>query len=211
MTYLAGEIVITRGKHRLIDPLNHLLVLTQSVGFTASYYSNGQVSLDHGDYVAVECKQFPLDVHLPLCGPVQAAIKGQKPDQIQIKFEPTPVKPRDYTTRSDGFREIFPYAFSPIFILFYENAKPFLESEFGTNQAGWPSIWDFARVIRNACAHGGHLSMTGRQPRPVSWHHLTYDQSRNGRRIVGGDLTVADMLVLLFELSDDLDQRGYPA
>lgn len=204
MTYLAGEIVVARGKHRLIDPLNHLLVLIQSIGVAASYYSNGQVSIHHGDYIAIECNQFPLDVHLPLNGPVQAALKGQKPDQIQIKFEPTPVKSKDYTTESNGFREILPYAISPIFISFYENARPFLASKFGTNQAKWSPIWAFAHAIRNACAHGDHLLIT--HHRSVFWYHLTYDESQNGKRIVGGDLNLADMLVLLFELSDDLDR-----
>lgn len=48
--------------------------------------------------------------------------------------------------------------------------------------------------------------MAGQNPRPVLWHHLNYNQALNGRQIVGYDLSVGDMLVLLFELGDELDR-----
>lgn len=209
MTYLDGKVVLQRGKHSLLDPLNHFLVLTASISIAANHFTKGQVIFDEGDYIAIECKQFPLEVHLPLSGPVQAALNEKRPDKIHVYFKRTSVSPKSYHLNTSGFSEILRHTIAPIFVDFFENAKHSLERQFGNSPEHWPPIWDFARVVRNACSHGGHLHMAGSKPRPVSWHHLNYYQALNGREIVGYDLSVGDMLVLLFELGDELDRTAH--
>lgn len=206
MTYLNGKIVLSRGKHCLLDPLNHFLVLTASISIAATHFLKGQVIIDEGDYIAIECNQFPLEVHLPLNGPIQAALNEKRPDEIHVNFVLTPVETKAYRLNTSGFSETLRQTITPIFVHFFENAKHSLKCQFGKNPEQWPPIWDFARVVRNACAHGGHLHMAGIKPHPVSWHHLKYHQTLNGRQIVGADLSVGDMLVLLFELGDELDR-----
>lgn len=206
MTYLSGKVVLHRGKHCLLEPLNHFLVLAASISIAATYFTKGQVIFEKGDYISIECKQFPLEVHLPLSGPVQAALNEKRPDKIQVNFERTTIAQKSYHLNTSGFSEILRHTISPIFVDFYENAKHSVERQYGNGYEHWPPIWNFARVVRNACAHGGHLHMVGQNPRPVSWHHLNYNQALNGRQIVGYDLSVGDMLVLLFELGDELDR-----
>lgn len=210
MTYLSGDIIVERGKHRLLDPLNQLSILTASIGIASTYFVDGHVALKEGDFFAAESNQFQLDVRLPLYGPVQLALKGLIPSKIKIGFHNTPIIKKTYNKNTPGFKDAFMYAVSPIFVNFYENSKPLLVKTFGSDPAHWPGVWDFARVVRNACSHGGKLSMTGTNPRQVAWHHLTYEKSMNGQQIVGGDFAFGDVLVLMFELSDNLDQQGCP-
>lgn len=208
MTYLLGQINVERGKHRLIDQLNQLCILTASIGIATNYFVDGNNPCKEGEHLAVECKQFPREVLLPLYGPVQLAINGQKPDLIKIRFVKSRVIKKTYSTNAPGFRNVLIHAFSAVFTDFYENTKPFLKATFGPHQADWPPLWNFARVVRNACSHNGKLYFENETHSPVKWQHLTYAPSMNGLPIVGGDLSFGDILGLMFELSADLDKRG---
>lgn len=210
MTYLSGDIIVERGKHRLLDPLNQLSILTASMCIASSYFVDGHVSIKEGDFLAAESKQFPLDIRLILNGPIQLALEGRIPSIIEIGFHKTARTKNTYSKYTPGFKDVILNVVSPIFVNFYENSKPFLETTFGSNPAQWPELWNFARVVRNACSHGGKLSITNAKSRQVAWHHLMYEKSMNGQQIVGGDLAFGDLLVLMFELSDDLDQQGCP-
>lgn len=210
MIYLSGGMIVERGKHRLLDPLNQLCILTASIGIASSYFADGHVSFKEGEYLAAESKQFSLDVRLPLYGPVQCALEGLIPSKIEIGFHKIPSVKKTYNKNTPGFKDAFMNTVSSIFVNFYENSKPFLATKFGSDCARWPSVWDFARVVRNACSHGGKLSMTGDNAHPVAWHHLKYENSMNGQQIVGGDFAFGDLLVLMFELSDKLDEHGCP-
>lgn len=210
MTYLSGNITVERGKHRLLNPLYQLTILTASIGIASTYFVDGQVAFEEGDFVAAESNQFQLDVRLPLYGPVQLALRGLTPSAIEIGFHNTPTIKKTYNINIRGFKGALMYAVSPIFVDFYENSTPFLKKTFGSDPAGWPAVWDFARVVRNACSHGGKLSMNGANSRSVVWHHTTYEKSMNGQQIIGGDFAFGDILVLMFELSDNLDQHGCP-
>jgi hypothetical protein len=209
ITYLSGDIIVERGKHRLLDPLNQLSILTASICIASAYFLDGHVAVKEGDFLAAESNQFPLDVRLPLYGPVQLALKGLIPSKIEIGFHSTPSIKKIYKKNTPGLKDAIMNAVTPIFVNFYENSKPFLVTKFGSNSANWPPVWDFARVVRNACSHGGKLSMTSAN-RQVTWHHLTYEQSMHGQQIVGGDFAFCDVLVLMFELSDNLDQEECP-
>jgi hypothetical protein len=71
-------------------------------------------------------------------------------------------------------------------------------------------ILDFCRVVRNSCSHGGSVLITGKRSRPVHWHQLTYSEADNGRVLIGGDFAMADVVILVFEASDELDKLGCP-
>jgi hypothetical protein len=59
--------------------------------------------------------------------------------------------------------------------------------------------------------HQGVVNFENPKAPPVSWHHLTYGQADRGKLAVGGDLGFAEMVILIFELSDELDRLDCPA
>jgi Cu/Ag efflux protein CusF len=68
----------------------------------------------------------------------------------------------------------------------------------GTSQ--WPAVWNFARVVRNAMAHGGKISILNKDAKPVTWKGLTYSYADNGRDILRNDLWPGDFFDLIQEM-----------
>lgn len=64
----------------------------------------------------------------------------------------------------------------------------------------WPSVWNFARVVRNAMAHGGRISILNEDEKPVTWKGLTYSYADNGRDILRTDLWPGDLFDLIQEM-----------
>ncbi len=208
MTHLSGEISVRKGAHRLHGPLNNLLILTASMATALHWIQNGTVNFKTGAYVTAESNQFDVEVRLPIHGPLEVALAGVVPDEIRLKF--VPKKTESDGDRISGFRNVIMYAVVPIFVDFYENSKPWLKANVSTDRQQWPAIWNFGRVIRNATAHGGNLNITNPDAPPVSWHRLSYGPGDDGREVVGGDLSFADMIILMIEMSDELDRLGCP-
>lgn len=63
-----------------------------------------------------------------------------------------------------------------------------------------PPVWNFARVIRNACAHGGRIDIRDKNATPVSWMSLSYSASDNGKEIWKTDLTTVEALLLMEDM-----------
>jgi hypothetical protein len=94
-------------------------------------------------------------------------------------------------------------------VLFYERHKDWLVMTYASDPDKWPELFRFLRAIRNAVAHDGKIGLR-QKDRPVVWHHAKYDQASNGRIVLPGELSVADILILMFEVSDELDRLGAP-
>jgi len=59
--------------------------------------------------------------------------------------------------------------------------------------------------------HGGAVNITDPKVRPVRWYNQSYDYRNAGTKIIGPPvMTFGDILVLLFEISDELDRLGCP-
>lgn len=57
--------------------------------------------------------------------------------------------------------------------------------------------------------HGGKVRQD-RKNDPGEWRGITYSAKDNGQQIIGGDLTLGDVIVLMFDLNDELDMLGSP-
>lgn len=99
-------------------------------------------------------------------------------------------------------------------VFFYEQHRPWLQEKFGSgpkNLNNWPSIFRFAWALRNAAAHhNGALNITDPNVPPITWHQLKYDHTNAGLRVFGDVMSMADMLIFLIEMSDELDGLGCP-
>jgi hypothetical protein len=145
---------------------------------------------------------------VPLSGAIQFAVEDSLPDFIAIGmkqwFGPSPQS----KIQTSATEAVMMHLIAPIFIMFFERYNEWMTVNHG-DAAGWPQALNFARLVRNAIAHG---SITIRNPRaaPVEWRGFSYTAADNGRKIVGQDLRIADVLYLMFEASDQLDALKAP-
>ncbi len=211
MTYLSGTFKVPKDRSELHPYLLNLVVVTASVCTAVTLFIDGVVQYKPGDDLTAECHLFPVNVHLPLAGPIRYAITGDTPDEIHIEFSPKPTQ--QIATRREilGARGVMLNLITPIFVDFYEHSVLWVCHKFGENSLDWPAIWNFGRVIRNSISHGGTIHITKSTLLPVTWHHLSYSPTDHGKEIIGVDFQYADVLVLMFEMSDELDRLGYPA
>lgn len=209
MTSLNGKYEIEPKSHRLLAPINDICIITNAIYVATHHYAGKDISRTPATTVALECNLFPVEVFLPVIGPVSAAIKEKQPEIIGIEFRAVPKKKPVYEIKSSGFKNAMMAIFTASIVNLYEDNLPFLKTSLGSDTQGWPDFWNFARVIRNACSHGGMLNFLNPNATPVNWHDVSYDPSQNGRQIIGGDFSFGDMIVLLVEISDELDGLGY--
>jgi len=210
MTYLTSPLVTEKGKHRLHAYLNRLLVLTAGLGLAINSVIRGRANLSDDEYMGIMTNAFDLKIRFPMTVPIRLAWENKEPDRIELILDAIPPRGPDPGLNPDMV-QIFGLAGPPIFINFYESHRPWVEDNIGT-LSQWPSIFAFARVIRHSMAHGGALHMTDKKQQPVSWHHLRYSVSDHGKRVYGPgcDLYLSDLLLLMFEMSDELNKAGCP-
>lgn len=87
---------------------------------------------------------------------------------------------------------------------YYERHLPIIRTKFGAIKH-WPPVWNFARVIRNAMAHGGKISILHPNDPPGRWKGVHYTISDNGRDILANDLWPGDLFDLIIEMDTFLD------
>ena len=77
-------------------------------------------------------------------------------------------------------------------------------------RTNWPPLLNFASVVRNAISHDGKVFFQTDNPAPSQWYQLSYSYADHGKKIIGEELEFGDLLLLMFELSDELDKRNCP-
>lgn len=83
---------------------------------------------------------------------------------------------------------------------FFEQNVESIKRRHGDNPSGWPPVWNFARVIRNAMSHGGKINFANPNAQTVSWKGLGYGPADNGRHVLHSDLWPGDLFDLLIEM-----------
>lgn len=94
------------------------------------------------------------------------------------------------------------------FILYYEANIKSVRKVFGSNVKDLEPIWAFARVIRNAAAHGGAINIGDANFQPVSWYGLKYGPMDTGRQVVDVDVFSTDIIFLMLEMEAVLLELG---
>lgn len=84
---------------------------------------------------------------------------------------------------------------------YFERHRSAIEAKFGDEPATqWPSVWNFARVVRNAMSHKGIINIKNPNAHAVTWKSLRYSHADNGKAILHVDLWPGDLIDLLVEL-----------
>ncbi|OLF81480.1 hypothetical protein AWH62_02075 [Maricaulis sp. W15] len=190
--------------------MKHLATLVASVGIAAQYYADGRVTVNPGDYLAVVSNRFPMQLRVPMSGPVEAALMEIPISRIDLAIEASTPAPT-YKIWTSGYQSLVRHLIAPLFVDFYEQHLPWIEANLGGRDGSkWPAVLDFARVIRNACSHGGKLTFKNSTSRSVNWRGITYSPADHDKLVVCADLSLADIIALVFDISDELDARGCP-
>ncbi|MEI6986864.1 MAG: hypothetical protein WCK65_12115 [Rhodospirillaceae bacterium] len=219
MTYLDGEIVTTAGTHRLHDRLfsltvgvqcavfSSMLIRSNSIDWYRQFLVNDRTNVN--DSVKIESTQFQKDVLFPLRGPMENIVLGQRPQRIAIRINPYTPMPA-HAWQMAGINPMFDIVIAPIFVELFECHRPWINNQSGAVK-NWPPFFNFCRAVRNALSHGGKLDV--RDSTTGIWHHLTYSDANIDHPvfgIVGADLAFADLVILMFEFSHELDRLSCP-
>ena len=86
------------------------------------------------------------------------------------------------------------------FVYYFEYIKDTIVRKYGPNPYEWPSTLNFARVIRNAFAHGGKIYFENLNSPPVNWKGYNYSPADNGREILFNDFYIPEIVLLLKEI-----------
>ncbi|MBN9368567.1 MAG: hypothetical protein J0H59_16255 [Comamonadaceae bacterium] len=100
---------------------------------------------------------------------------------------------------TDAIAETFEGLAQAMFTGFWETNLAAIETSHGKRKGGkWPSVLQFAAVVRDTMSHGGTIHMFPSIP-PAAHFGLTYSPADNGRKIIHNDLTCADIIFLMLE------------
>lgn len=105
-----------------------------------------------------------------------------------------------FSLTSSGARNLHSLSLQSSFLRYFESHRPLIEEHYGANVSNWPSVWTFARVVRNAFAHGGTVTIQNPTAAAVSWRGITHGPSQNDRPIIFQDMSFVEVLTLLEDL-----------
>jgi hypothetical protein len=215
MVVILGKRVVTPD-HRLHGRLFNLLIIIEALARAIG----GSANINPGDRAMFACTSLDIAVALPVFGPLFAALHKIDPTEIHIGFEhkPLPLDKR-FNEWARGWRagfstdvlnRLFFSLMAPIYVEFYEAYTWFIRGKFRSPQYR-PELWRFAKTVRDSISHHAGRFRQDRQSTPVKWRNLSYSRDDDGKLIIGGDMTLGDIIVLIFDLSDDLDDLGCPS
>lgn len=203
LTYREGD--------RLFEPFNDLTIILAALG--RAMHQVGKTGRDAGDFGVMRMKPkiFDYAVAIPLLGPLEIAFRGDLPEGIDIgliDLADAQGELEGPTKVTSGFGSVMNHIMQPIFLGFFERYNVWLTATSG-EAVNWPMTLNFARVVRNAVAHGAINFRNPRTP-PVSWKSLTYTYADRGRRIIPDDLGPTDLIGLMIEADEELTSMGAP-
>lgn len=189
--------------HRFFDDLVTLLCSlaslgvvfdAQRTGLTHTYTTNDYITIEGNPRVSrTEFRFFPHSLMAVL-------IANKWPTQIVFETLPVDKQVPAHPLWLTGLQGVHGSMAQSAFMHYFETVRPNLETTYGTNTSNWPASLDFARVVRNAFAHGGKINFQNLNAAHVHWKTLTYSPSDNGRQILYQDMTTVELILLMEEI-----------
>jgi hypothetical protein len=213
MASLLGARRFNRGD-RLFDIVENICISVDLLVLGMAMDAKDLVPLDSpGRYASLPARQFSLEARIPICGPFHGALYMKTVDAIEIGFErssPPPVREQDLASLA-GLTRVEESIFVGAYAVFFERHGAHMKARWGEPE-NWPPFFRFCRAMRNAALRpDGRVDLEHPEAEPVSWHGLTWGPTDSlTRTALGKDLSSCDLLVLLIELSDELDRLGFP-
>jgi len=154
------------------------------------------------------CRAANCDLIVPLKGFDVTLATGHLPEQITL-FREKKMPPPE-SGDMPGVKSINTRIQSAIFATFASKANDWVKQNVSTDFYNWPPVSGFARVVRNAIAHGGTISL--KDPKMVvSWSGVTFSADNYGEAALNsGKLSHGDLILLMIDLENELDDLGAP-
>jgi hypothetical protein len=89
------------------------------------------------------------------------------------------------------------------FLRYFEAARDTLVAAVGDQPENWPEPWNFARVLRNAFAHGG-IHFSNPRVTPVRWRSIEFGPADHGTDPLFPPIGLGDLVDLYVELDHAL-------
>jgi len=201
-------ISFNRGQSRLFSTMWLLVHLSDALAVTALALRN-KLNEPHDPNASMgfHARVCDLAIFLPVINPMRHTVENKRIDTINITIQEISPVPDGHNITAFG--EIHDRMFQLVFVLFYERHLPIFQQTFGTETRDWPQMFQFAWAIRNGFVHhAGLLHFRSADYPAVTWRSLTYFPADKGKLILGPEFTSGDLLMLIFDLSDELDARG---
>lgn len=160
-------------------------------------------------------KQFPVNVRHPVFRPFPLSFTPAVVQHYELEFTPLAYSsPTVVSYSSDKWGAVSEMFWNTALVFFYEQHLTWVQNTYGRgpkDRDNWPPLIRFAWLLRNAAVHHhGKINLTDPKVPPISWHHLKYDHTNAGTKVFGDVMSLADMLIFLVEMSDELDRLGCP-
>ena len=163
-------------------------------------FREGQYVSFHSRLRDAEYRFWPYDSFRTILG-------GDWPTSLRLEEHegrtPPDTEFRTPITMPTSTRELRRRLLEIAFVHFFESIRGKVEMTYKKDGSTWPMILNFARVIRNAFAHGGRIHFDSQRAQPVIWKSLTYSPGNEGRRILFKDMGIGD----IFKLMEDVDSE----
>ena len=126
------------------------------------------------------------------------------PDEIELYEDRYHPRAPIFRLTTTGFKGLQALSIQASFIRYFETHRPQIEATYGSDPQRWPTQWNFARVVRNAFAHGGTINFRNPASPSVTWKSITYGPSDNGRQIVFTDVAAVEIISLMEDMDSVL-------
>lgn len=196
-------LIYNRSRHRFFDDLVTFLVSTASLGIAFDAHRIGAAhayqptdcftleGIARVSNIAVSFFPYPV---------MQILVANGWPTDIYLDDKPLGNAAPSFPLWLTGLQGLHGSIIGSAFIHYFETMRPILEQNHGTDPRNWPSVWDFARVIRNAFAHAGQITFRNPAAASVSWRSLSYNPADNGRQILYQDVTAVEVILLMEDM-----------
>lgn len=208
---------VIRRSDRLYDVLLNFFIEFGALGLAATISAGG--SVENAEWATIVAFRSPIHIK---CQPVKlfhlAIRENESPDDFELQFVSGRRQLHDMPQRVQeshkvtAYHRVFNNMLGLTFLSFYERHRPWLQKHFGGEVDKWPQLFRFAWALRNAITHHeGEVNFENPKCPSVTWNGLTYSPADNGRLVFGPDLGMGDFIVLMLQMSDELDRLGCPA
>jgi len=212
-----------RTGERMHDTISDICVLMDAILLAKEHISGRphRAPLPQGENGSLFSIQIPtLTIRLPVRGPFYAACMSDQIPRVDYEIlfqydEPNPW----HKNAPAGAKIRGPYPIlSSNVVIFWERYYPWIRSHFKPASARrsdpeqWPETFRFMWALRSAIVHSeGRFNVRDDSRRPFVWMNARYDHTdAEKRRSMWSDIGLGDIILIMFEVSDELDRLGCP-
>jgi hypothetical protein len=201
------DITVTPANGYFAHLVVYLVALQGFVHSTEIYNTGSAKRWPADDVVILDAKQAQMRLTFAPLSLLTTVCLNQKP--VSLRLSETTKSIELNANLNLGAIEPLLFSFGQAMVTnYFEEYRDEIEGTFTDNPAKWPPVWNFARVVRNAMSHGGHINIKNRNSLPARWRSLTYSYADNDRQVLHTDIWPGDLFYLLSEMDV---ARGTPA